>query len=149
MEPSNESRSVALAHRFSDRPRAIRWWAAPLAVLIVAVWSVTMNRLLVDAAHVERVTVVNPTAYDIGVEVTDGDRKGWLALGDARDRTATSFQEVLDQGDVWVVRFADGEAGELRLTRDDLERSGWRVELPPGTEARLRPTWGPPERLAD
>jgi hypothetical protein len=127
----------------------MRWWAVPLAALVVATWSVSVNRLLVDVAHIDRLTVVNPTAYDIGVEVTDGDRDGWLTLGDAHDRTATSFEEVLDQGKVWILRFAEGEASELRLTREELERADWRVELPVETESRLRPRWGPPERLAD
>jgi hypothetical protein len=118
-------------------------------VLALVVWSATTNRLRVDAAHVKSFTVVNPTPYDIGVEITDAQREGWLSLGDAEDRRATTFQEVLDQGGVWIVRFADGEAGELRVTRADLERNGWRVQIPSEAEARLRPSWGPPERLAD
>lgn len=57
------------------------------------------------------------------------------------------FQEVLDQGSTWIVRLADGEGGELRFTGEQLARAGWRVEIPTAIEARLRPAWGPPERL--
>jgi hypothetical protein len=121
----------------------------PVALVLVATWWATVDRLLVDTPHVERLTFVNPTPYDIGVEITDADRSGWLGLGDAEDRAVTSFQEVFDQGEVWIVRLADGEAGELRVTRANLEHVGWHIHIPAETEARLRPAWGPPEQLAD
>jgi hypothetical protein len=58
------------------------------------------------------------------------------------------LEEVLDQGSTWIVRLGGGEGGELHFTRDELVRARWRVEIPTVMEARLRPAWGPPERLA-
>ena len=125
------------------------WLRMALVALGIAVWLVAMGRLLAGPSFVERIVVVNPTAYDVEVAVTDGERDGWLGLGAVEDGTTQQFQAVLDQGDVWIVRFADGKGGELQLTRDELRRVGWRIEVPRDTEARLRPSWGPPELLAD
>ena len=106
------------------------------------------SRLTAGPAFVERLTVVNSTAYGVDIAVSGAAHRGWLELGVAENDATTSFDAVLDQGDTWIVRLADGEGGELRLTRDELRRAGWRVQVPPAMEARLRPTWGPPERLA-
>jgi hypothetical protein len=114
-----------------------------------AAWLVGLSRLLAGPPFVESLTVVNPTAYDIDVDVTDGARDGWIRLGEVEDSGTTQFEVVLDQGAVWIVRLADGEGGELRLTRDELERADWRIEVPRDTDARLRPSWGPPELLVE
>lgn len=49
-------------------------------------------------------------------------------------------REVIDQGEVWIFRFRHwGEpVGELRMTRGELERSGWRVEVPETVSEHLR-----------
>jgi hypothetical protein len=129
--------------------RGARWWSWILASMAVAACFAGMNRLLAGPSFVETITFVNPTAYGVDVAVTDEDRTGWLPLGEAEERASTEYEEVLDPGQVWIVRFADGEGGELRITRPQLERSGWHVRIPAAMEARLRPTWGPPELLAD
>jgi hypothetical protein len=126
----------------------LRWWM-PLIVVAVGAWLIATRALFVDAAHVSRLTVVNPTAYDIDVEITGGDRNGWHSIGTAKSRASTAFEEIPDQGQTWVVRLADGEAGELRISRTLLERAGWRIEIPRPVEDRLRTAWGPPELLAD
>ena len=66
-----------------------------------------------------------PYAFD--VEITGADRHGWLQLGEVDQRATTVFEAVLDQGSAWIVRLADGEGGEVRYTRDELVRAGWRV----------------------
>jgi hypothetical protein len=121
------------------------WLFAALATFTCLVG---VNRLLAGPSFVDRVTMVNPTAYTVDVEVTGADRHGWLQLGEADKRATTVFEVVLDQGSTWVVRLANGEGGELRFTRDELVRAGWRVDIPAAMEARLRPTWGRPELLA-
>ena len=82
--------------------------------------------------HVERVEFVNPTVYDIDVDVTGGDRDGWVGAGIARRTSTTVVQEVLDQGDTWTFRFrAQGEdGGELTLPRVRLERDDRKVRVP-------------------
>ena len=121
------------------------WLLAALATLTCLVGA---NRLLAGPAFVHRITVVNPTAYAVDVDLTGAGRHGWLEVGAAERRSTTVLEEVLDQGSTWIVRLAGGEGGELRFTREELARAGWRVEIPTAMEARLRPSWGPPDLLA-
>jgi hypothetical protein len=88
---------------------------------------------------VERITVTNPTGYDLDVEVTGRDREGWLPVAIVEARTEDVAQEVIDQGEVWIFRFRHwgDPVGELRLSRAELERNGWRVEVPAEIEERL------------
>jgi hypothetical protein len=106
------------------------------------------TRALAGPSFVRQIALVNPTPYAVDVEVTGAERDGWVQLGEAKQAGTTVYHEVIDQGATWIIRFADGEGGELRLTRAALERSRWRVEIPASMEARLRPAWGPPELLA-
>jgi hypothetical protein len=88
---------------------------------------------------VERITITNPTGYDLDVEVTGRDREGWLPVAIVEARTEDVAQEVIDQGEVWIFRFRHwgDPVGELRLSRAELERNGWRVEVPAEIEERL------------
>jgi hypothetical protein len=89
---------------------------------------------------VERITIANPTAYDLDVDVTDRDRDGWLPLVIVEAGSEDVAQEVIDQGEVWIFRFRHfgDPVGELSLTRAELERKGWRVEVPAEVEDRLQ-----------
>jgi hypothetical protein len=89
---------------------------------------------------VERVTISNPTAYDIDVEVTDRDRDGWLPVAIVEARSEHVAQDVIDQGEVWIFRFLHwgDPVGEFSPTRAELERNGWRVEVPAEVEERLQ-----------
>jgi hypothetical protein len=89
---------------------------------------------------VERVTISNPTAYDIDVEVTDRDRDGWLSVAIVEARSEHVAQDVIDQGEVWIFRFLHwgDPVGEFSPTRAELERNGWRVEVPAEVEERLQ-----------
>lgn len=106
---------------------------AGLAVAIgVVVVLVAISRLL-DSPHlVDRLAVENPTGYDISVEATDGQRRGWVAVGTALRATTSTFEEIIDQGDVWIFRFSaqGADGGELRVSRDQLERDGWHLRIP-------------------
>lgn len=95
---------------------------------------------------VERITVVNPTTYDLDVDVSDQARDGWLPVAIVEARSEAVAQEVLDQGDHWVFRFLHwgDPVGELSLTRAELERSGWRVEVPEHVLERLQQLGRPP-----
>jgi hypothetical protein len=81
---------------------------------------------------VERITIANSTEYDIDVDVTGQDRQGWLPLAIVDARSEDAVEGVIDQGDVWIFRFehSGDSIDELRLTREELEGSGWRVEIP-------------------
>jgi hypothetical protein len=89
---------------------------------------------------VERITIINPTGYDLDVEVTGQDRDSWLPVAIVEAGTEDIAQDVIDQGDVWIFRFKHfgDPIEELRLTRAELEGSGWRVEVPPEVGERLQ-----------
>ena len=145
MSPSTTDRTAP--RRDLPRVGPFRWsWL--VAALVTLTCLIGANRVLAGPTFVDRIAVVNPTSYAFDVEITGADRHGWLQLGEVDQRATTEFEVVLDQGAAWIVRLADGEGGELRFTRDELVRAGWRIEIPTSIESRLRPTWGRPELLA-
>jgi hypothetical protein len=89
---------------------------------------------------VDRVTIVNRTAYKLDVQVTDGDRDGWLPVAIVDGGSDADSLGLVDQGDVWIFRFlhSGDPVGELILTRAELERNDWQVEVPGDVEDRLR-----------
>ena len=89
---------------------------------------------------VDRITISNPTAYEIDVEVTDRDRDGWLPVAIVQPRSEHVARDVIDQGEAWIFRFSHwgDPVGEFSPTRAELERSGWRVEVPAEVEERLQ-----------
>jgi hypothetical protein len=107
-------------------------WLSHLAAVLVAVAAlVASTRLLALPSVVDRVTVENPTRYDVSVSVTDTERDGWMPVGIAPPRATTTFDQIVDHGDVWIFRFsAEGRGAEVQLTRRELEAVQWRVQVP-------------------
>jgi hypothetical protein len=97
-------------------------------------------------AFVNEVTIVNDTAYSANVDVTDGERDGWLGLTTVGPESSRRVREVIDQGDIWIFRFdyVGMHAEELKVSRRDLERNEWRVSVPASFEDRLREMRLPP-----
>lgn len=97
---------------------------------------------------VDRVTIVNRTAYRLDVQVTDGDRDGWLPVAIVEGGSDADSLGLIDQGDVWIFRFlhSGDPVGELTLGRAELERSGWRVEVPGEIGDRLQALGRAPSR---
>jgi hypothetical protein len=95
---------------------------------------------------VEQITIVNPTAYDLDVDLTGRDRDGWLPLAIVEARSEDVVQEVNDQGELWIFRFRHwgDPIGELSFTRAELEQKGWRVEVPQQVIERLGELGRPP-----
>ena len=95
---------------------------------------------------VARITFENPTAYALDIEVSSGAAGGWTSAGSVRQKSTAEVSEVIDQGDVWVFRFDSQGAsgGEVRLSRTELEASGWRVPVPAEVGARLAAAGAPP-----
>ncbi len=89
---------------------------------------------------VERITIANPTDYELDVDVTGPDQEGWLPLALVEARSDDVVEEVIDQGKVWTFRFLHwgDPVGEVSLTRAELERNGWRVGVPGEVEERLQ-----------
>jgi hypothetical protein len=89
---------------------------------------------------VARVTIENPTAYQIVVEVGSPGRKGVLDLGAVRRAGNQTHEQVVDQGAAWVFRFsyAGYDGGKLMVSRAQLSRDGWRITVPAEVGERLR-----------
>jgi len=120
------------------------WWIA--AAVAAAGLAVGFGPVLLRGpAFVERITFVNRGPYEIYVEAS-GDRRTWMSVTTA-DRDSTSVgREVIDQGPIWVFRFAaqGRDGGEVRTTRDDLRRARWTIEIPEAVTNRLRDAGAPP-----
>ena len=89
---------------------------------------------------IDRITVVNPTAYRLEVEAS-GARDGRpLKLGAVQSQGKTSFRDVSDQGQTWFFAFlyAGKEVGALAVAKDRLEGREWRVVVPMNVEVHLR-----------
>jgi hypothetical protein len=95
---------------------------------------------------IDRITIANPTEYDLDVDVAGRDRVGWLPVAIVEARSEDVVQGVIDQGKVWIFRFVHlgDPVGELSLTRAELERGGWRVEVPEEVGQRLEQLERPP-----
>ena len=101
---------------------------------------------LSPGSFVERVTIENPTGYHLNVELAAAGARGSVDLGTAGRNTTMVVEQVFDPGSRWVLRlsYAGTSAGELAVSRSDLQGAGWRVEIPPGVGERLRSEGFPP-----
>lgn len=92
------------------------------------------------ARTVDRVTIVNPTSYDLDIAVSGSDRDGLLPLTIVDHGSTRAVQDVVDQGEVWVfhVRYQGTSVAEVAVARATLEGNEWTVEIPAEVEERLR-----------
>ncbi len=121
--------------------------AVPIvAAVILAVILFGLLRVVAVPGVVDRVTVVNPTRYQLEVEVTDAAHDGWTAVGSVDARGAIDAEAVYDVGDVWTFRFtSQGLVGkDVTFIREELERNGWRVQVPRAVGDDLRAANAPP-----
>ena len=112
-----------------------------------AVVSITyLAGLSAGPATIHRIVFENPTPYALDIEVSSGPGEGWTSAGSVRQKSTGEVTEVIDQGDVWLFRFDSQGAsgGELRLSRAELEASGWRVAIPGEVGDRLAASGAPP-----
>jgi hypothetical protein len=93
-----------------------------------------------NVSFIEEITFSNETDYPAKVEVSGASRQGWLNLTIAQRDRETTVQEVIDQGDVWVFRFdyAGKHEEELEISRAELVRADWKVEVPQSFGDALR-----------
>lgn len=89
---------------------------------------------------VPRLHIVNPTVFQVEVDLR-AERAGdqWLALGGIRRESTRTTEEILDPGARWLFRFSYGgvEAGQLAITRAELQGAGWSLTIPPEVGERL------------
>jgi hypothetical protein len=122
------------ARRVGDAARVVL-----VAILVVALLAIAI-RVTEGPDFVDRVSVTNRTGYDLDVDVTSGSHDGWLPLSVATAGSTAATREVVDMHDTWVFRFShEGvDAGELRVSRDELARNGWTVRVPERVGQQLR-----------
>jgi hypothetical protein len=124
-----------MAVRAPERPRTNRQAAGiATAVAVTITLAVGVGLATSLPGHVPRLVVENRDEFQLNVTA------GRVDLGVAERSTRTTFAEVFDQGDTWVIRFsyAGVDAGAVTLDRRDLVRDGWRVVVPEAVAAKLR-----------
>jgi len=103
------------------------------AIIVAAVFALVCGGLLFrDPGRVPALTIDNPTAYDVRVDVRGEGTDAWTVLTSARQHCAASVESSIDHGDQWVFRLrAQGRASaEIAVSRSELERSNWHVAVP-------------------
>jgi hypothetical protein len=110
-----------------------------VAILVAGLLAIAI-RITEGPDFVDRVSVVNATGYDFDVDVTGASRDGWLPLSVATRGTTRTTRDVIDMHDTWVFRFSrEGViGGEVEVSREQLARNGWRVEVPAQVAQQLR-----------
>jgi hypothetical protein len=115
-------------------------------VLVAAVIGALLIAGCSSEAFVDEVKIVNETDYSANVDVTDTTRDGWLSLTVVEPHSTRTVKEVIDQGEVWVFRleYLGKHHEEVEVSRVELERNEWTIEVPQSFEQRLRELEIPP-----
>ncbi len=128
-----------------SRSRTARIWFVLTAGLVCAL-ALVASSWVRGPSYVRQVTIVNPTAYQLEVDVGAPGANRVVGLGAIHREGSRTVEEVIDQGDQWVFRFSYGRqaAGELAAPRSQLEQDGWRITVPPEVGDRLGEAGIPP-----
>jgi len=115
---------ASLSHRRSRTPFL-------LGVLAIA-GALLVSQLLAAPNFVPRITVDNHSGYALLVEVSDGQGGSWSPVGTISRNGSTSLEQVYDVGDAWQFRLTAQTVGlgTVRVSRSQLERSDWHVDIP-------------------
>ena len=121
-------------------PRAPALRSALLLVVVAAIGLLLLVASCAEDEGIDRVTIVNPTPFDVEVKLSDANKESWLILGQAPHESSSVNEMVADMGPTWVFRFhyAGETVGELTLAREELERARWSFEVPSDVAARMR-----------
>jgi hypothetical protein len=124
-----------------DTPRrTLPPFSAVALVVVGALLCVGMALALRDPEVVPRVTVENPSALDVSVDVRSAPDHARLLLATVPPTTEATNLDVLDQGDEWIFGFSSGgvDGGTVRVSRAKLAADGWRVVVPDAVIERLQ-----------
>ena len=119
------------------RAAMLRGTPGPAELVATAVTVTVLGLALVLIApalrvprYVDRIVVENPHPWPASVEISRPGG-GWLAVGSIDPGDERTFTSVIDQGDVWELRFAyGGYAADRRVSRAQLAADGWHVTVP-------------------
>lgn len=108
-----------------------------VGVLIAAVLALAL-RIVDGPRFVDRLTIANASSSPLDVDVASAASGGWTPEGVAIERSATTFKEVIDQGDMWWIRFSSGDRSvTTRVSREQLARDGWQITVPKSVSETL------------
>jgi hypothetical protein len=126
---------LTLARRRPLRRQRSVAWIAVSAVILVGSAS-----CLGSSNAIDRLTIVNGTPFDVEVKVSDARKESSLILGRAERESSTVNELVTDMGETWVFEFSYGGrvVGGLTVKRTNLERDGWRIEVPSRVARTMR-----------
>jgi len=112
-----------------------------LRVFLLALIAVFAAACSSSAPIIGHLTITNPTVYDLEVRARSAKDNDWIPLGRVPRGQTSTAEQVDDLGQEWVFRFEyPGPilGGDLRLSREQLVRSSWKVTVPETVEQRLR-----------
>jgi hypothetical protein len=117
----------------------VQWWWALVGVAAIVVFVVISHLATTSPKTIPRLAVANGSVYDLDIDVTGANRDGWTGVGTAKAHSTKEFHDVIDQGNAWVFHFAGQgqDGGELQISRKDLARKSWHIDIPDAVAQRL------------
>lgn len=141
------SNSTAAPTTTAPSPRRSLGVLADVGVLVLAagILAATVIAAPPNPSRVAELRVDNPTAFEIGIEVR-GSGRGWMPVSWVGPGATRQVEAVIDQGETWTFRFSGQgrAAGELTMTRAELDAGGWRLTVPDRAGAMLAASGAPP-----
>lgn len=119
-----------------------------LAVVAAAV-GIGVGSITRGSGFVDRITIDNPTLYNLQVDVGKPDGGRVLGVGTVPREGSRQFEQVVDQGARWVFRLSFGgeEVAEIVVPRPQLEEDGWKIAVPSDVGRQLADAGHPPSAL--
>jgi hypothetical protein len=108
---------------------------------VLAVFAASLGSCSSSGGTVAQLTITNPTSYDLEIRATNAKHADWVLLGRVQRGETSTEEQVDDLGKVWIFRFdypGPVFGGELRVSRDELVRSSWKLQVPKTVDQRLR-----------
>ncbi len=134
--PTGERRGFRIPE---PRPERLVRFAVGIGLVLLAMTAASLVARAAPAllrplrlpTFVRKVTLVNESGLDLDIAVRGRNASGWLDLGSVGPRSSLAVSEVVDQGELWIVRFTHRHAvyGELRVARTQLRSAHWRIVI--------------------
>ncbi len=134
--PTGERRGLRFPEPRAERPVRL---AVGVGLVLLGLAAVSLGARAAPAllrplrvpTFVSEVTLVNESDLDLEIAVRGRNASGWLDLGSVGPRSNLAVSEVVDQGELWIVRFTHRQVvyGEMRVAKTQLRSAHWRIVL--------------------
>jgi hypothetical protein len=96
-------------------------------------------RLVRGPRFIDQLTVRNPTGFVVDVSASDRHGNDTVPIAALEPHSTTVVESVIDPGDPWILdfRIAGRRVGTQRVSRAQLERGDWRVDIPDAVVAQI------------